>query len=81
MSNPFGAPEGPFANPGRHGIVNPDKPHLPGGHPDVPGIPGHPGLGHGHLGPDPRPPVSDFLGNLAIRHAGVGPNPPRWEKP
>lgn len=73
----FDPPAGPFANPGRHGIVNPDKPHLPGGHPGVPGIPGHPGLGHGH---GSRPPVSDFLGNRAIRGAGVGPNPPRWGK-
>jgi hypothetical protein len=69
---------GRFVNPGYDGIVNPAKPHLPGGHPGVPGIPGHPGLGHGHNGPNPRPPVKDFLGNRAIRGAGVGPNPPRW---
>lgn len=75
--------EGPFANPGRDGIGNPAKPHLPGGHPGIPGIPGHPGLGHGHVNPhDPRPdrpPVSDFLGNVANRGAGIyGPNAPRW---
>jgi hypothetical protein len=70
--------QSPFANPGYHCVRNPDKPHLPGGHPTIPHHPDHPGLGHGHDGPHPRPPVADFLGNIAIRKAGVGPNPPRW---
>lgn len=73
--------EGPFANPGRYGIVNPDKPQFPGGHPAYPGIPGHPGLGHGHTNPnDPRPdraPVSDFLGNVALPKNIID-NKPRW---
>lgn len=73
---------GPFANPNRHGgPVEPTKPHLPGGHPTVPGIPGHPGYGHGHVNPnDPRPdrmPVQDFLGNTALP-PGTIPGQPRW---
>lgn len=78
------SPHGPFANPGRDGIRNPDKPHLPGGHPSIPSEvrnPGHPGSGHGHVNPnDPRPdrmPVQDFLGNTAIPK-GVIPSQPRW---
>jgi hypothetical protein len=78
----FDTPPGPFANPGRDGIVNPDKPQHPGGHPGVPGTPGHPGLGHGHVNPnDPRPdrlPVQDFLGNVAMPD-GVIPGQPRWK--
>lgn len=77
----FDSPQGPFANPGRNDIRNPDKPHLPGGHPTVPGDPGHPGLGHGHTNPnDPRPdrmPVQDFLGNTAMPK-GVVDGQPRW---
>lgn len=72
---------GPFANPGRDDIRNPDKPQHPGGHPTVPDIPGHPGLGHGHVNPnDPRPdrgPVRDFLGNKALPD-DIIPNKPRW---
>lgn len=75
MNNPFDTTPGPFANPGAHGVRNPNKPHLPGGHPTNPNIPGHPGLGHGHGN---RPPVYDFLGNLANYGAGVGPKPGRW---
>lgn len=67
-----------FNNPGYDGIRNPAKPHLPGGHPSIPDHPDHPGLGHGH---GSRPPVKNFLGNIAIQHADVGPNPPRWQKP
>ena len=80
----FNQPEGPFANPGRDGIRNADKPLHPGGHPTVPletTHPGHPGLGHGHVNPnDPRPdrmPVQDFLGNTAMPD-DVIPGQPRW---
>jgi hypothetical protein len=80
----FSQPEGPFANPGRDAIRNPDKPQHPGGHPTVPlegTHPGHPGLGHGHQNPnDPRAdrmPVQDFLGNTAMPD-GVIPGQPRW---
>jgi hypothetical protein len=71
----FDVTPGPFANPGAHGIRNPDKPQFPGGHPTRPAYPDHPGLGHGH---GTREPVYDFLGNQALRGAGVGPNLGRW---
>lgn len=75
MHDPAGSP---FVNPGYDGIRNPAKPQHPGGHPTVPHYADHPGLGHGH---GTRPPVKDFLGNIAIQGAGVGPNPPRWKGP
>lgn len=81
MNNPFDPPSGPFANPDRHNpaikVVPEDRwggSVYQGGY----GAPDGPGHGHASPGMDPRHPVSDFLGNTAIRGAGVGPNPPRW---
>jgi hypothetical protein len=79
---------GIFDNPGSKGVkVNDSKRYGPGqqyyggkGTPD--------GLGHGHKNPNnqfDRPPVANFLGNVAARNAGVELNnsrqTPRWGAP
>ena len=71
---------GPFANP-NYSRTPPPGQVFWGGTP-VPGNP-HPGAypGHGHDGPVPRMPVADWLGNIAVKGAGVGipgVQSPRW---
>jgi hypothetical protein len=82
----FGSPKpGPFANRNRKGSQSVQK----GNHTYSGGRGGPLGLGHGHSSKGfpvgPRLPVSDFLGNQAIKGSGGGHRDgrltPRWKGP
>jgi hypothetical protein len=72
---------GPFANP-HHNDPGAWRgaDYYSGGVP-APGVPPGLGLGHGHWTPGQiaRPPVTDFLGNIALKGQVSTPFPrPRW---
>jgi len=71
---------GPFANPNYNPTPPPGQEFwggMPQPHTQAYGEGAY--IGHGHNGHDPRLPVADFLGNVALRGAGVDVhNQPRW---